>query len=134
MKKVLFSLLLLIFTQFASAQLTDAEPQAKDEEKLYNTAGVDVKPDFPGGISEFYSYIARNYWVPNMKNLNGKVFVNFVIEKDGSINDIKVIRDIGSGTGEEAIRVLQKCPKWIPGSQNGKNVRVQYSLPIKIGS
>ncbi|HTG67178.1 MAG TPA: energy transducer TonB, partial [Flavobacterium sp.] len=58
--------------------------------------------------------------------------VSFVVEKDGSLTDIKVLRDIGYGTGKEAIRVLQKSPKWNPGIQNGKPVRVQYSLPITI--
>ena len=56
------------------------------------------------------------------------------VEKDGSLTDIKVIRDIGYGTGKEAIRVLKKCPKWTPGEQNGKKVRVLYSLPITIQS
>ena len=67
-----------------------------------------------------------------VKNLKGKVFVTFVVEKDGSLSDIKVIRDIGLGTGEEAIRVLKECPKWLPGEQNGQKVRVLYSLPISI--
>jgi periplasmic protein TonB len=64
--------------------------------------------------------------------LKGKVYVTFVVEKDGSLTDIKVLRDIGYGTGKEAIRVLSKCPKWMPGEQNGKKVRVLYSLPITI--
>mgnify|MGYP003411423114 CR=1 FL=1 len=68
------------------------------------------------------------------EGLKGKVFVSFVVEKDGSLTDIKVIRDIGYGTGKEAIRVLKQCPKWNPGEQNGKKVRVLYSLPINIQS
>ena len=62
------------------------------------------------------------------------MIVTFVIEKDGSLTDIKVIRDIGYGTGEEAIRVLKECKKWIPAEQNGQKVRVQYTLPISIQS
>lgn len=135
MKKVFFLFLILGLTSLTFAQTTEAETKAKQEDhSVYNTSGIEVKPDFPGGISEFYSYIGRNYWVPNMKDLNGKVIVSFIIEKDGSIGDIKVIKDIGFGTAEEAIRVLQKCPKWIPGSINGQNVRVLYSLPINIGT
>jgi hypothetical protein len=103
-----------------------------DKGKLYNTAGVEKKPDFPGGLQEFYNYIGKNYKTPDVKGLAGKVFVTFVVEKDGSITDVKVLRDIGYGTGEEAVRVLRNSPNWIPAEQNGKKVRVQYSLPINI--
>lgn len=105
-----------------------------DDNAIYNTAGIEVKPDFPGGIEKFYKYISRNYQVPEEEGLKGKVFVSFVVEKDGSLTDIKVIRDIGYGTGKEAIRVLKASPKWTPGEQNGKKVRVLYSLPINIQS
>ncbi len=99
---------------------------------IYNTAGIEVKPEFPGGLEQFYQYISRNYKTPNVAGLKGKVFVSFVIEKDGRVDDIKVIRDIGYGTGKEATRVLKNCPNWIPGEQQGKKVRVLYSLPINI--
>jgi len=105
-----------------------------EDNSIYNTAGIEVKPDFPGGIANFYKYIGRNYQVPEEDGLKGKVFVSFVVEKDGSLTDIKVIRDIGYGTGKEAIRVLKSSPKWTPGEQNGKKVRVLYSLPITIQS
>lgn len=106
----------------------------EEDNEIYNTAGIEVKPDFPGGIEKFYKYIGKNYQVPEEEGLKGKVFVSFVVEKDGSLTDIKVIRDIGYGTGKEAIRVLRACPKWNPGEQNGKKVRVLYSLPISIES
>jgi protein TonB len=93
-----------------------------------------VKPDFPGGIEKFYKFVGNNYRTPEEEGLKGKVYVTFVVEKDGSLTDIKVVRDIGYGTGTEAVRVLKKCPKWNPGEQNGKKVRVQYSLPITIQS
>jgi hypothetical protein len=102
-------------------------------ENTYNSAGVDVKPQYPGGISKFYQFIANNYKTPTAVDfLGGKVFVSFIIEKDGSVADIKVLRDVGFGTGEEAIRVLELCPKWSPGYQNGQNVRCSYSLPIAL--
>lgn len=104
------------------------------DDQIYNTAGIEVKPDFPGGIDKFYKFIGKNYRVPEESGLKGKVFVSFVVEKDGSLTDIKVLRDIGYGTGKEAIRVLKSCPKWTPGEQNGKKVRVLYSLPISIES
>ncbi len=106
----------------------------EEDNSIYNTAGIEVKPDFPGGMEKFYKFVGNNYQTPEEDGLKGKVYVTFVVEKDGSLTDIKVIRDIGYGTGKEAIRVLNKCPKWTPGEQNGKKVRVLYSLPITIQS
>ncbi|WPO79666.1 energy transducer TonB [Flavobacterium sp. KACC 22761] len=106
----------------------------EEDNQVYNTAGIEVKPDFPGGIDKFYKFVGNNYKTPEEEGLKGKVYVTFVVEKDGSLTDIKVLRDIGYGTGAEAIRVLKKCPKWTPGEQNGKKVRVLYSLPITIQS
>lgn len=103
-----------------------------DDNNIYSTAGIEVKPDFPGGMAKFYKYVGNNYRSPEEEGLSGKVYVTFVVEKDGSLTDIKVVRDIGYGTGKEAIRVLKACPKWNPGEQNGKKVRVLYSLPITI--
>ncbi|MEO7977842.1 energy transducer TonB [Flavobacterium sp.] len=106
----------------------------EEDNNVYNTAGIEVKPDFPGGIEKFYKFVGNNYKTPEEEGLKGKVYVTFVVEKDGSLTDIKVLRDIGYGTGAEAIRVLKKCPRWTPGEQNGKKVRVLYSLPITIQS
>ncbi|MCC9072856.1 energy transducer TonB [Flavobacterium sp. F-65] len=106
----------------------------EEDNQVYNTAGIEVKPEFPGGIEKFYKFVGNNYRTPEEEGLKGKVYVTFVVEKDGSLTDIKVLRDIGYGTGTEAIRVLKKCPKWNPGEQNGKKVRVLYSLPITIQS
>ena len=106
----------------------------EEDNNIYNTAGIEVKPDFPGGLEKFYKFIGKNFQVPEEDGLKGKIFVTFVVEKDGSLTDIKVLRDIGYGTGKEAIRVLKSCPRWNPGEQNGKKVRVLYSLPISIQS
>jgi protein TonB len=106
----------------------------EEDNTVYNTAGIEVKPDFPGGMGEFNKFVARNYQAPEEEGLKGKVYVTFVVEKDGSLTDIKVLRDIGYGTGKEAIRVLNKCPRWSPGEQNGKRVRCTFSLPISIQS
>ncbi len=110
-----------------------AEVIAEDT-SVHSLAGIEQKPEFPGGIDKFYQFIGKNYQPPEEEGLKGKVYVTFVVEKDGSLTDIKVIRDIGYGTGKEAIRVLNKCPRWLPGEQNGKKVRVLYSLPITIQS
>lgn len=106
----------------------------EEDNTVYNTAGIEVKPDFPGGMEKFYAFVQKNYQTPEEEGLKGKVYVSFVVEKDGSLTDIKVLRDIGYGTGKEAIRVLNKCPRWTPGEQNGKKVRCTYSLPISIQS
>lgn len=106
----------------------------EEDNTVYNVAGIEVKPDFPGGLEKFYAFVGKNYQAPEEEGLKGKVYVTFVVEKDGSLTDIKVIRDIGYGTGKEAIRVLNKCPKWTPGEQNGKKVRCTFSLPINIQS
>jgi len=106
----------------------------EEDNSVYNTAGIEVKPDFPGGMDKFNAFVAKNYQAPEEEGLKGKVYVTFVVEKDGSLTDIKVLRDIGYGTGKEAIRVLNKCPKWTPGEQNGKKVRCTFSLPISIQS
>lgn len=105
----------------------------EEDNQIYNTAGIEVKPDFPGGIAKFYAFVGNNFRTPDDEGIkSGRVYVNFVVEKDGSLTDIKVLRDIGFGTGAEAIRVLKKCPNWTPGVQNGKPVRVLYSLPISV--
>ena len=103
-----------------------------DDNNIYNTAGIEVKPDFPGGMAKFYKFVGNNYRTPEELESSGKVYVSFVVEKDGSLTDIKVVRDVGFGTGKEAVRVLRSSPKWTPGEQNGKKVRVLYSLPITI--
>lgn len=105
-----------------------------EDTKIYSTAGIEQKPEFPGGIANFYKFVGNNFKAPEEEGLKGKVLVTFVVEKDGTLTDIKVVRDIGFGTAAEAIRVLKKSPRWAPGEQNGKKVRVQYSLPITIQS
>ncbi|WP_310560282.1 energy transducer TonB [Flavobacterium sp.] len=128
MKKILIITIAFFFSHIVSAQ----EKTNVTDNNIYNVAGIEVKPEFPGGIDKFYTFIAENYKTPKVEKLSGKVFVTFIIEKDGSITGIKVLRDIGYDTGKEAIRVLALSPKWMPGQQNGKTVRCTYALPINI--
>ncbi|MDD3004250.1 energy transducer TonB [Flavobacterium sp.] len=104
------------------------------EKDFYENIEVDVKPNFPGGMKEFYNFLGKNYRIPKTKNLNGKVMVECIVEKDGSLSNFKILRDLGNDTGKEAIRVLKKSPKWIPGQHKGKDVRVKYLIPISIAS
>ncbi|OOB83046.1 energy transducer TonB [Flavobacterium columnare] len=103
----------------------------EEDNQVYSSAGIEAQPEFPGGNEGFMKYVQRNYRTPEVDtDLKGRVFVEFVVEKDGSLTDIKVVRDLGYGTGAEAIRMLKSAPKWRPGEQNGKKIRVRYSLPI----
>ncbi len=103
-----------------------------DHNQVY--VSVQVQPEFPGGMDKFRNYVAKNFRVPEDQDINGRIIVQFVVERDGSLTDIKVMRDLGHGTKNEAIRLLKNSPKWKPGIQNGKPVRVLYSLPISIVS
>ncbi|MBP4138285.1 energy transducer TonB [Flavobacterium geliluteum] len=134
MKKFLVLILICFASNVFSQSKDDETIISDDENKVYNTAGIDIVPEFPGGINEFYKFIGKNYIVPKEKPVfvKGKVYIAFIIEKDGSLNDIKLLKDVGFGTGNEAIRVLKLCPKWTPGKLKGKEVRVLYSLPLVI--
>ena len=94
---------------------------------------ADLKePAFPDGISEFYKFVSKNFKIPNDFKGKGKIFASFIIEKDGSLTNIDIKKDLGSGTKEEAIRVLKSSPKWIPAKVNNETVRYQYVLPIQM--
>jgi TonB family protein len=94
---------------------------------------VEQNPEFVGGQAKMYQYLGENIKYPaaaQRANISGRVFVKFVVEDDGSIGDVKVMKGIGFGCDEEAIRVVKSMPRWKPGVQNGKNVRVYYNMPI----
>jgi protein TonB len=133
MKKLLFLVAFLAF-EFTFAQETNpVVTTVQKEQHSYNTNPTEMRPEFPGGMQAFYAYLSKEFKTSNVPSgLHGKVFVSFFVEEDGSLGEIKVLSDIGYGTGEEAIRVLKNSPKWIPGEQLGKKVRVQYALPIVI--
>jgi periplasmic protein TonB len=95
---------------------------------------VEEMPAFNGGEAELYKYLHDNTKYPEEAKelgIQGRVFVTFVVETDGTITDIKVVRGIGGGCDEEAVRVVKSMPKWTPGKQRGVPVRVQFNLPIK---
>ncbi len=94
---------------------------------------VDEMPQYPGGEKAMMEYVAKNVKYPQEakdKEIQGRVFVSFVIEKDGSVNEVKVLRSIGGGCDEEAVRVVSSMPKWKPGIKDGKPVRVSYMMPL----
>ena len=100
---------------------------------LFNSGGVEVLPEFPGGMAAWSKFLSKNLRYPLIAQENGvsgRVMVSFVVERNGEISAIKVLRGIGAGCDEEAVRVIKKSPIWKPGMQNGKAVRVSYVIPI----
>ncbi|HEY8931472.1 MAG TPA: TonB family protein [Mucilaginibacter sp.] len=96
-------------------------------------APADTLPQYPGGVEEFYKFLAKNIRYPNEARENknqGKVIISFVVERDGTLTDFKVKQSVGGGCDEEAIRIIKLSAPWTPGMQNGKPVRVAYSVPI----
>ncbi|KAF2334486.1 M56 family metallopeptidase [Flavobacterium daemonense] len=121
-------------TIMASEDSQKNKIQEKQEKEITAVANeVERQPEFPGGLTAFYKFIGANFKTPATK-IEGKVIVEFMIETDGSLSEFQVIKDLGFGVGDEAIRVLKLSPKWSPGIQSGQPVRVLYTLPITIQS
>lgn len=94
---------------------------------------VEEMPQFPGGEQKLMEFVAKNIKYPQIARetgIQGRVFVGFVVEPDGSISNVKLLRGIGGGCDEEAMRVIKSLPKWKPGKQRGKAVRVSYQIPV----
>jgi periplasmic protein TonB len=133
MKKFLLLILICFAQNVFSQTLPKADPNSSNivapissiatndpdetvgDNSIHSLAGIEVRPEFPGGKEALYRFIKENYKTPEEDGLKGKVYMTFIIEKDGTLSDLKVIRDIGYGTGAEAIRVIKTSPKWIPG-------------------
>ena len=136
MKKTLLLLVALMLGGVLWAQ-TDGKgvsAAVKDDDTEIFTV-VEQDPVFPGGMDALYRWIGSNYkWPIEARDCDatGTVFVTFVIEKDGSVSNIRLLRDIGCGHGQAVVEMLKHMPKWKPGKQQGKKVRVQFNLPVKI--
>ena len=94
---------------------------------------VEQMPSFPGGPSALMQYLSKNIKYPPFAeemNIQGRVVCTFVVERDGSVTDIRIVKSVDSSLDKEAIRVVSAMPKWIPGRQNGQMVRVKYTLPV----
>lgn len=95
---------------------------------------VEYEPEFPGGMGALHAFLKENIRYPEAARKNrieGKVYVTFIVEKDGSITHAKILHDIGGGCGEEAIRVVNSMPRWKPGTQHGEPERTQFNLPVQ---
>ncbi|MFE3869223.1 energy transducer TonB [Flavobacterium sp. LS2P90] len=118
----------------SSGQGTITDTPSDKGNTIVASVALDKLPEFPGGINKFYSYVGNNFEKPEIDGGSTmKVYVSFVIEKDGSMTDIQVKRDPGYGLGKEAIRVLKSLKtKWSPGMVGSKAVRTAYNLPISV--
>lgn len=106
-------------------------PMDADTDQVFQV--VEVDPEFPGGMEALIKYLSENIKYPEQAKkdkIQGKVYISFVVEKDGSVADAKVLRGIGGGCDEEALRVVNAMPKWTPGKQRNTPVRVQFNLPV----
>ena len=121
--------LIMMLTMLFGFSITKAQAQGKD--KVYDI--VEVMPQYPGGMPELMQYLAKNIKYPiqaQKKGIEGRVTVRFIVEKDGSISNVTVVRHIHPLLDKEAVRVIKAMPKWSPGMLNGKPVRVKFNIPV----
>ena len=106
-------------------------PEEEEIDEIFTI--VEDQPEPPGGIGAFYKYVSTTLRYPaqaRRMGIEGKVFVQFVVDKDGSLTNVQAIKGIGAGCDEEAVRVISKAKKWKPGKQRGRAVKVRMILPI----
>ena len=116
---------------FEATNVDESAPLDANTDEVFKV--VEVDPEFPGGEEALYKYLAENIKYPVMAKNNkveGRVYITFVIEKDGNVSDAKVLRSDNEELNAEALRVINAMPKWKPGMQQGVPVRVQYNIPI----
>ena len=115
----------------AKEVIAQPEPPKDEETKVFDV--VEQMPSFPGGPSALMQYLSSNIKYPVVAEENGvqgRVVCTFVVERDGSITDVRVIKSVDPSLDKEAVRVVKSMPKWIPGKQNGSAVRVKYTVPV----
>lgn len=121
-----------VFTEVQEFTPIIVEEEEVEEEQIFTI--VEDQPGFPGGDAALMQYLQGNLRYPTMAReagIQGTVFVTFVVERDGSITDVRILRGVGGGLDEEAVRVVRNMPRWTPGRQRGQAVRVQFNLPIR---
>ena len=114
----------------AKEVVVDEKPK-EEETKVFDV--VEQMPQFPGGPNALFEYLSKNIKYPVVAEENGiqgRVIVTFVVERDGSITDVKVAKSVDPSLDKEAMRVVKSMPHWIPGKQNGSAVRVKYTVPV----
>lgn len=114
---------------YVAPTVTTEEVEVEEEIEVF----VEKDPEFPGGTDALLKYLAENIQYPDQAratNIEGKVYIEFVVEKDGRVTNVVIKRDIGAGCGKEAARVVQAMPKWTPGEKSGKRVRSRFTVPV----
>ena len=115
----------------AKEVIAQPEPPKEEETKVFDV--VEQMPSFPGGQAALFQWLSNNIKYPVVAEENGvqgRVIVTFVVERDGSITDVRVVKSVDPSLDKEAVRVTKSMPHWIPGKQNGSAVRVKYTLPV----
>lgn len=126
MKQILLTLL-FIYTATAVAQKKDTLP----ENQIYSATGLDIKPNFPEGNKQYQAYVEENFKKSGLPLKNSaKVHTTFVIEKNGSLSDIKILNAPNPSIAEKLIEIMKNSPRWNPGKMSSKTVRVHYSIPL----
>ena len=128
-KNVSLKVALMMFVLLFSFMTSTA--QTKKNNMVFDV--VEVMPQFPGGQIAMMKYIMENMKYPEQamkEGIQGRVAVRFIVEKDGSISDVKPVLSVHPLLNKEAVRVVESMPKWTPGKQNGKPVRVRFNLPV----
>lgn len=135
MKKNLYLLIVLCAFSFQLIAQTHEDilkEEIPSEPEIYKI--VDQNPEFPGGMDSLFRFLAENIIYPEkaqLRGIQGRVVLMFIVDESGVISNIEVVNDVAGGCSEEAVRVVKKMPKWIPGKEDGKEVKVYYTLPIK---
>lgn len=126
--------LTFVFSLFFADVIAQNKPlkQSINYDRIQGPTTVDQIPTFPGGEKAYQKFLSRNLKWPSdsMDDTFGRVIISFMVEKNGRLSDFKVEKSLGKKFDAEALRVIMKSPKWIPGRSKGKAVKVRYSLPI----
>ena len=115
-------------------QIDAPPPPPPVEEEIFDLAAVQEQPEFPGGMEKMYEFMQRTQKYPDMEyeaGIQGKVYVEFVVEKDGRVTDVKLKKGVSDGLDKEAMRLVKAMPPWNPGKMNGKSVKCRFVLPVK---
>ena len=123
----------VVSTVTQEGENVDVAPPPVVEEEVFDLAAVQEQPEFPGGMEKMYEFMGKMQKYPDMEyeaGIQGKVYVQFTVAKDGSIEEAKVLRSVSDGLDKEALRLVKSMPKWNPGKMGGKPVKCRFNLPV----
>ncbi|MBP7513717.1 MAG: energy transducer TonB [Flavobacteriales bacterium] len=123
----------VVSTVTQEGENVDAAPPPVVEDEVFDLAAVQEQPEFPGGMEKMYEFMGKTQKYPDMEyeaGIQGKVYVQFTVAKDGSIEEAKVLRSVSDGLDKEALRMVKSMPKWSPGKMGGKPVKCRFNLPV----